>query len=116
MKHLARSCYILPMLLCATGAVQAEDNSVDTLTEMATKGKANRFQVKLKGLEIGQTEVMPGHLMAIDAGAVSYRVGQYPAIAPDTVVRLLEWRFRPCRSRQCLGLWFRQLQFHRERQ
>jgi hypothetical protein len=41
MKHLARSCYILPMLLCATGAVQAEDNSVDTLTEMATKGKAN---------------------------------------------------------------------------
>ena len=41
MKHLATSCYILPMLLCAAGAAQAEDNSVDSLTKMATEGKAS---------------------------------------------------------------------------
>ncbi len=34
----------------------------------------NQFCVKLKGLEIGEGEVMPGHLLAIDAGAVSERV------------------------------------------
>ncbi|MCH7808274.1 MAG: flagellar biosynthesis protein FlhA [Planctomycetes bacterium] len=34
----------------------------------------NQFRVKLKGLEIGQGEVMPGHLLAIDAGAVTERI------------------------------------------
>ena len=41
MKHIASSCYILPMLLCAATAVQAEDNSADSFTEMFTKGKAS---------------------------------------------------------------------------
>jgi hypothetical protein len=41
MKHIATSCCILPMLMCAAVAVQAEDNSVDTFTEMFTKGKAS---------------------------------------------------------------------------
>jgi hypothetical protein len=41
MKYFAKSCYILPVLLCAAGATQAQDGSVDTLTEMATKGSAN---------------------------------------------------------------------------
>ena len=41
MKHIASSCYILPMLLCAATAVQAEDNSVDSFTKMFTKGKAS---------------------------------------------------------------------------
>ena len=31
----------------------------------------NQFRVKLKGLAIGDAEVMPGHLLAMDAGAVS---------------------------------------------
>lgn len=31
----------------------------------------NQFQVKLRGLPIGQGEVLPGHLLAIDAGTVS---------------------------------------------
>lgn len=34
----------------------------------------NQFQVNLKGLRIGQAEVMPGHLLAIDSGTVSDRV------------------------------------------
>jgi len=34
----------------------------------------NMFQVKLKGLQIGTGEVLPGHLLAIDAGAVTERV------------------------------------------
>ena len=41
MKYFAKSCCILPMLLCAAGATQAQEGSVDTLTEMATKGSAN---------------------------------------------------------------------------
>ncbi|MFQ5591476.1 MAG: flagellar biosynthesis protein FlhA, partial [Phycisphaerae bacterium] len=35
----------------------------------------NQFRVKLKGLEVGRGEVMPGHLMAIDSGAVTEKVG-----------------------------------------
>jgi len=34
----------------------------------------NQFRVKLKGFAIGEAEVMPGHLLAIDAGAVSERI------------------------------------------
>jgi flagellar biosynthesis protein FlhA len=34
----------------------------------------NQFRVKLKGFAIGQAEAMPGHLLAIDAGAVSERM------------------------------------------
>jgi flagellar biosynthesis protein FlhA len=34
----------------------------------------NQFRVNLKGLQIGEGEVMPGHLLAIDAGAVSERI------------------------------------------
>src|SRR3990172_4042761 len=34
----------------------------------------NVFQVKLKGLQIGTGEVLPGHLLAIDAGAVTERI------------------------------------------
>ena len=39
MKHIASTCYILPLLLTVAGAVQAEDAT--SFTEMATKGKAN---------------------------------------------------------------------------
>jgi flagellar biosynthesis protein FlhA len=39
---------------------------------------SSHFQVKLKGLEIGRSEVMPGHLLAIDSGTVTERV---PGIA-----------------------------------
>lgn len=35
---------------------------------------ASEFSVKLKGLQIGRGEVMPGHLLAIDAGAVTDRI------------------------------------------
>lgn len=35
---------------------------------------ASEFSVKLKGLQIGRGEIMPGHLLAIDAGAVTERV------------------------------------------
>ena len=31
----------------------------------------NQFRVKIRGLAVGEGEVMPGHLLAIDAGAVS---------------------------------------------
>jgi Alginate export len=41
MKHFATSCYILPLLLSAAVATQAEENSVDSLTKMATEGKAS---------------------------------------------------------------------------
>jgi len=34
----------------------------------------NQFRAKLKGLEIGQGEILPGHLLAIDAGAVTERM------------------------------------------
>ena len=36
--------------------------------------QSNEFQVKLKGLQIGLGEVLPGHLLAIDAGAVTERI------------------------------------------
>jgi len=41
MKHIARSCYILPLLLTAAGAVHAEEGVADSLTSMVTEGKAN---------------------------------------------------------------------------
>jgi len=34
----------------------------------------NQFRAKIKGLEIGTGEVLPGHLLAIDSGAVTERV------------------------------------------
>ncbi len=34
----------------------------------------NQFRVKLKGLEIGRGEVLPGHLLAIDTGSVTERI------------------------------------------
>ncbi|MEK7710766.1 MAG: flagellar biosynthesis protein FlhA [Planctomycetota bacterium] len=34
----------------------------------------NEFQVKLRGLQIGTGDVLPGHLLAIDCGAVSERM------------------------------------------
>ncbi len=34
----------------------------------------NWFQVKLKGLAVGEGEVMPGHLLAMDPGTVSERI------------------------------------------
>ncbi|MDO8629951.1 MAG: flagellar biosynthesis protein FlhA, partial [Phycisphaerales bacterium] len=34
----------------------------------------NEFQVKLRGLQIGTGDVLPGHLLAIDGGAVSERM------------------------------------------
>ena len=39
MKHIASTCYILPLLLTVAGVVQAEEAT--SFTEMATKGKAN---------------------------------------------------------------------------
>ncbi|MCK4658350.1 MAG: flagellar biosynthesis protein FlhA [Phycisphaerae bacterium] len=35
----------------------------------------NEYVVKLKGLEIARGEIMPGHLLAIDSGTVTSRVG-----------------------------------------
>jgi hypothetical protein len=40
MKHIASSCSILPMLLCAAVTAQADDNSANSLTEIITKGSA----------------------------------------------------------------------------
>ena len=40
MKHIAKSCYILPLLLSAAAAAQAEDGATDSLTGMVTDGKA----------------------------------------------------------------------------
>ncbi len=34
----------------------------------------NGFRVKIKGLEIGKGEVLPGHLLAIDSGAATERI------------------------------------------
>ncbi len=34
----------------------------------------NEFRVNLRGLQVGEGEVMPGHLLAIDAGTVSERI------------------------------------------
>jgi hypothetical protein len=40
MKYFAKSCYILPLLLSAAAAAQAEDGVTDSLTGMVTDGKA----------------------------------------------------------------------------
>ncbi len=42
----------------------------------------NRFRAKLKGLAIGEAEVMPGHLLAIDSGAVSERISGIETTEP----------------------------------
>ena len=42
----------------------------------------NQFRIKLKGFEIGDGEVMPGHLLAIDAGAVSERISGVETTEP----------------------------------
>jgi flagellar biosynthesis protein FlhA len=42
----------------------------------------NQFRVKLKGLAIGEAEVMPGHLLAIDSGAVSERISGIETTEP----------------------------------
>lgn len=42
----------------------------------------NQYRVKLKGFEIGQGEVLPGHLMAIDSGMVSEKISGVDAIEP----------------------------------
>ncbi|MCO6437975.1 MAG: flagellar biosynthesis protein FlhA [Phycisphaerae bacterium] len=34
----------------------------------------NEFRVKIRGLEVGKAEIMPGQLLAIDSGAVTQRV------------------------------------------
>ncbi|MGB2987069.1 MAG: flagellar biosynthesis protein FlhA [Phycisphaerae bacterium] len=44
--------------------------------------QANQFRVKLKGFAIGEGEVMPGHLLAIDAGAVSERINGVETTEP----------------------------------
>jgi flagellar biosynthesis protein FlhA len=44
--------------------------------------RPNQFRVKLKGLAIGEGEVMPGHLLAIDTGAVSERVNGIDTTEP----------------------------------
>ncbi len=41
MKHLAKSCYILPLLLAAAGTAQAQDTWGDSLGKMVTDGKAS---------------------------------------------------------------------------
>jgi len=41
MKHIVRSCYILPALLCAAGAVHAQDGWGDGLSKMVSDGKAS---------------------------------------------------------------------------
>lgn len=41
MKHIASSCYILPLLLSAAGAAQAQDSWTDELAKMVTDGKAS---------------------------------------------------------------------------
>ncbi len=42
----------------------------------------NQFRVKLKGLAIGEAEIMPGHLLAMDAGAVSERINGIETTEP----------------------------------
>ncbi|MCB1678003.1 MAG: alginate export family protein [Halioglobus sp.] len=41
MKHLASTCSILPLLLCAAGAAQAQDSWGDQLSRAVTEGKAS---------------------------------------------------------------------------
>jgi flagellar biosynthesis protein FlhA len=42
----------------------------------------NQFRVKLRGLAIGEGEVLPGHLLAIDAGAVSEKINGVETTEP----------------------------------
>ncbi|UCE60322.1 MAG: flagellar biosynthesis protein FlhA [Phycisphaerales bacterium] len=42
----------------------------------------NQFRVKLKGLEVGKGEVLPGHLLAIDAGAVTEKINGMETTEP----------------------------------
>ncbi|HNQ22312.1 MAG TPA: flagellar biosynthesis protein FlhA [Phycisphaerae bacterium] len=42
----------------------------------------NQYRVKLRGYEIGRGEVMPGHLLAIDPGTVSERIGGMETTEP----------------------------------
>ncbi|MCH9003172.1 MAG: FHIPEP family type III secretion protein, partial [Planctomycetes bacterium] len=42
----------------------------------------NEFRVKIKGLEYGTGEVMPGHLLAIDSGSVSERINGMDTVEP----------------------------------
>jgi flagellar biosynthesis protein FlhA len=42
----------------------------------------SRFRVKLRGLAIGEGEVMPGHLLAIDSGTVSERISGIETTEP----------------------------------
>ncbi len=44
--------------------------------------QANQFRIKLKGFSIGESDVMPGHLMAIDAGAVTDKMSGIDAAEP----------------------------------
>ncbi len=44
--------------------------------------KSNEFQVKLRGLEIGLGEVLPGHLLAIDSGAVTEKISGVDTTEP----------------------------------
>jgi len=41
MKHLAKSCYILPLLLAAAGTAQAQDSWGDSMSSAVSDGKAN---------------------------------------------------------------------------
>lgn len=42
----------------------------------------SRFRVKLRGLAIGEGDVMPGHLLAIDSGTVSERISGIETTEP----------------------------------
>jgi len=44
--------------------------------------QANQFRVKLRGFAIGEGEVLPGHLLAIDPGTVSQPVSGVPTKEP----------------------------------
>jgi flagellar biosynthesis protein FlhA len=44
--------------------------------------QANQFRVKLRGFPIGEGEVMPGHLLAIDPGTVTQAVQGIPTREP----------------------------------
>lgn len=44
--------------------------------------KPNEFQVRMRGLEIGRGEVLPGHLLAIDPGTVTQRISGIETIEP----------------------------------
>ncbi len=44
--------------------------------------KPNEFQVRMRGLEIGRGEVLPGHLLAIDPGTVTQRMSGIETVEP----------------------------------